>query len=194
MEQVMIPPASPEAEANLSSPTSDAAAKLVSEPLSAPPMPHVAPGGFPPHTLTDIQEKVQEFMNERLRVLESQLLMGQQRYRDRIEEELHKMRQQLTATAREQRQQHQTMSAAFRETLEEMRKEFSESLCRLSRDVDHVLRQAEAQAKRAVEGLRDEMLQALFERDQATVKRQMLGELLVMLGQKLQATDEDDKL
>jgi hypothetical protein len=138
-----------------------------------------------------MQEQVQTYMQEHLRILESQLLMDQQRQRDHVEEELHKMRQQLTITTREQLQHYQAMSASFREMLEDMRKEFSDILRRLSRDLEHALRQSEAHSQQAIEKLRDEMLLVLCERDQTPIKRHMLGELLVTLGKQLQTTAED---
>jgi activator of 2-hydroxyglutaryl-CoA dehydratase len=187
----MIPPASPEAETNSSSPTPDTKTDLDSQPSSVAPMPHVATETFSSQLLTNMQEQVQTYMQERLRILESQLLMDQQRQRDHVEEDLHKMQQQLTITTQEQRQHYQAMSAAFREMLEEMRKELSDTLHRLSRDLEHALRRSEAHSQQAIEKLRDEMLLVLCERDQTTIKRHMLGELLVTLGKQLQTAAED---
>ena len=150
-----------------------------------------APEALSSHTVMDVQEKIWESVHESLKVLESQLKVDQQRQRDRVEEELHKMRQQLEVTAQEQRQQHQNMSAAVREMFEEMRKELSDALRRLSQDMDHTLRQSEAHNRQAIETLRDEMLRVLFERDRTSVKRERLGELLVTLGKQLQAGSED---
>ena len=52
---------------------------------------------------------------------------------------------------------------------------------------------AEAQTSRAVERLRNELLETLFERDRTTVQRHMLGELLVTLGRHLQETDKGEE-
>ena len=145
------------------------------------------------HTVIDVQEKIWESVHESLKVLESQLKVDQQRQRDRVEEELHKMRQQLAATAREQRQEHQNISAAVREMFEEMRKELSDALRRLSQDMDHTLRQSETHNRQAIETLRDEMLRVLFERERMIVKRERLGELLVTLGKQLQVGSEDQE-
>lgn len=178
------------AEANLSLQKPDAQTAFGNRAQTTTPTPAVTPETSSSHTL-DIQEKMQEYLHENLKTLESQLKVDQQRQRDRVEEELHKVRQQLAATAQEQRQHHQNISVAVREMFEEMRKELSDALHRLSQDVDHTLRQAEAQNRQAIETLRDEMLRGLFQRDQATVKREVLGELLVTLGKRLQTTTED---
>jgi exonuclease VII large subunit len=170
----MTPPASPEAETNSAVPET----RAETVPLPIPTAP-TTPGSAeaPPPTLTELPEQIQAHVDERLRTLELQLLASQQRHRDQVEEELHKMRQQLATTAQEQRQHHQTMSAALRETIEELRKELSDTLHRLSRDTDDTLR--------------NETFQMLYDRDQTTVKRQILGELLIALGKQLQASVED---
>jgi exonuclease VII large subunit len=185
----MTPPASPEAGTNAAWP--ETRAETDSQPLPTDPTPPVSSGVPASPTLTELPEQMQAHVDERLRTLELQLLMSQQRHRDQMEEELHKMWQHLATTAQEYRQHHQTMSAALRETIEELRKELSDTLQRLSRDTDRALRQSEAHNKRAVDTLRDEMFQVLYDRDQTTVKRQILGELLIALGKQLQASVED---
>ena len=163
----MVPPASPDAETNAALPASGMHGQSPALPAPATPKPPEAFETLPSQVLMAMQEQAQAYLHERLRVLEAQLLLDHQRQRDRLEEELHKMRQQLEVTVREQRQHHQTVSAAFREPLEEMRKELSDALYRLSQDVDRALRQSEAHNRRAIEKLQDEMLQALGERARA---------------------------
>ena len=124
--------------------------------------------------------------HERLKALELQLTLGYQRQRDQVEEELHKLRQQLVTIAREHQHQHQATLATVRETTEELRKEVAEALHRLSQDMDRVAQHAEAQTSRAVERLRNELLETLLERDHTTVERHMLGELFMTLGRHLQ--------
>jgi hypothetical protein len=141
---------------------------------------------------TAVQETLQQYLQERFKALELQLTLGQQRQRDHVEEELHKMRQQLAATTQEYYQYHQTVSAMLRETCEQMRQAFSDALLHASEDVEQALRQAEEQTRRALEKLRDDLLRLLFEHDQAAVKRQMLGELLITLGKQLQKPAEDE--
>jgi hypothetical protein len=88
--------------------------------------------------------------------------------------------------AREQQQQQQTVLTTLHETVDELRKEVAEALHRLSHDVDRVAQHAEAQTSRALERLRNELLEIVFERDQSTVKRHILGELLMSLGKNVQ--------
>ena len=125
-------------------------------------------------------------VHERLKALELQLTLEYQRQRDQVEEEMDKLRQQLVTSTREQQHQHQTTLATLRETIEELRKEVAEALHRLSQDVDRMAQYAEAQTSRAVERLRNELLETLLERDHTTVKRHMLGELLMTLGKHVQ--------
>ena len=130
-------------------------------------------------------QMLQDDFQARLKALELQLTLEHQRQRDHVEEELHKLRQQLAITAREQQQQ-QTTLTTLRETVDELRKEVAEALHRLSHDVDRVAQHAEAQTSRALERLRNELLEALLQRDQTTVKRHILGELFMSLGKHLQ--------
>jgi tetrahydrodipicolinate N-succinyltransferase len=97
----------------------------------------------------------------------------------------------LVELSREQHQQQKTTLATFNEALEEMRKEVSEALHRLAQDVDRTAQQSEAQARRTFEQLRNEVLDTLFERDRATVKSHMLGDLLIILGKHLQNSQEE---
>ena len=171
----MPPPASPKAEPD--------AATLPGTPvqLSLPPQPATIMAAAPPEALAtqwlpQVQELLQRYVQDRFRALDQQLALELQRQRDRMEEELHKMRQHLSATVREQQQHQQTLSAAFRETTEQMRREFSAALQHLSEDVAHTLRQAEEQSRRALANLRAEILQLLLEHDADSIKRQLLGE------------------
>lgn len=188
MEYLMRPPISSDVEGLSSSLTSESEAELLGE---AEVGSHVATETLSADALLNTQDKLQAYMHERLRALETQLQVDQQRQRDRIDEELHKMRQQLATAAQEQRQQHQNMAAVVRETFEEMRKELAEALHRLSQESDHALRQSESHNRVALEKLRDEMLQHLLERDRTMVKRQILGDLLITLGKKLRAAAKD---
>jgi hypothetical protein len=45
---------------------------------------------------------------------------------------------------------------------------------------------------RAIERLRNELVETLFERDCTTVQRHILGELLVTLGKQLPEVDKED--
>src|SRR5262249_40096600 len=136
---------------------------------------------------------LQEDVHERLKALELQLTIEYQRQRDYVEEELHKLQQQLATMAREQQRQQQTTLAALQESTEELRKEVAEALHRLSQDVDRVAQHAEAQTRRTVERLRNELLSTILERDHTTVKRHILGELLVTLGKTLQEAGEREE-
>src|SRR5437763_216216 len=135
----------------------------------------------------------QDDVHNRLKALELQLTLEYQRQRDQVEEELHKLNDQLITMAREHQHQHQATLATVRETTEELRKEVAEALHRLSQDMERVAQHAEAQTSRAVERLRNELLETLFERDRTTVQRHMLGELLVTLGRHLQETGEGEE-
>ena len=146
-------------------------------------MPPLSPDGES-QRLSSTAYTLHDDIHERLKALELQLTLEYQRQRDQIEEELHKLRQQLVTITREQQQQ--TTLATMRETSEELRRDVAEALHRLSQDVDRVAQHAEAQTSRAVERLRNELLETLFERDHSTVKRHMLGELFITLGKHLQ--------
>lgn len=148
-------------------------------------MPPLSPD-VEPQRLSATAQTLQDDFQARLKALELQLTLEQQRHRNHLEEELHKLRQQLATMAREQQQQQQTTLTTLRETVDELRKEVAEALHRLSHDVDRVAQHAEAQTNRALERLRNELLEALLERDHTTVKRHVLGELLITLGKQLQ--------
>jgi predicted DsbA family dithiol-disulfide isomerase len=146
-------------------------------------MPSLSPD-VEPQELSATAQTLQDDFQARLKILELQLTLEHQRQRDHVEEELHKLRQQLAIIAREQQQQ--TTLTTLREIVDELRKEVAEALHRLSYDVDRVAQHAEAQTSRALERLRNELLESLFERDQSIVKRHILGELLINLGKNLQ--------
>jgi hypothetical protein len=114
-----------------------------------------------------------QYVLKRCQALELQLTLEQQRYRDYVEEELHKMRQQLVAAVREHQQQQQIASATVRETIEHLRQELADALQYLAQDVAQMLRQAEEHSKRALDNLRDEMRQLLLEREQAAARHQI---------------------
>lgn len=148
-------------------------------------MPPLSPD-VEPQRLSSTAQMLQDDFQARLKALELQLTLELQRQRDHVEEELHKLRQQLATVIREQQQQQQTTLTSLRETVDELRKEVAEALHRLSLDVERVAQHAEAQGSRALERLRNELLEMLFERDQSTVKRHLLGELFISLGKNLQ--------
>lgn len=148
-------------------------------------MPPLAPDGEPQRLSSTVYTLHDDF-HERLKALELRLTLEYQRQRDQVEAELHTLRQQLVTSTREQQHQHQTTLATLRETIEELQKEVAEALHRLSQDVDRVAHHTEAQTSRAIERLRHECLEMLLERDHTTVKRHMLGELLMTLGKHLQ--------
>ena len=135
----------------------------------------------------------QDDVYERLKALELQLTLEYQRQRDQIEEELHKLREQLVTMSRAHQHQHQATLATVREATEELRKEVADALHRLSQDMERVSQHAEAQTSRAVERLRNELLETLLARDRTTVQRHMLGELLVTLGKHLQEVDKEEE-
>jgi hypothetical protein len=155
-------------------------------------MPSLAPDGEP-QRLAAMVYTPQNDVYERLKALELQLTLEYQRQRDQVEEELHKLREQFVTMAREHQHQHQATLATVRETTEELRQEVANALHRLSQDVESVAQHAEAQTSRAVERLRNELLKTLFERDDTTVQRHILGELLVTLGKQLQEADEGEE-
>jgi hypothetical protein len=146
-----------------------------------------------PQRLAATAHTLQNDVYERLKALELQLTLEHQRQRDHVEEELHKLQQQLVTTVREQQQQQQTTLATLREIIEELRKEVAEALHRLSQDVDRVAQQAEAQTSRAIERLRNELLETLLARDHTTVKRHILGELFITLGKDLQEASKGEQ-
>jgi hypothetical protein len=59
--------------------------------------------------------------------------------------------------------------------------------------MERVAQHAEAQTSRAVERLRNELLETLLARDRTTVQRHMLGELLVTLGKHLQEAGKEEE-
>ena len=155
-------------------------------------MPSLSPNGEPQRLAATVYT-LQNDVYERLKALELQLTLEYQRQRDQVEEELHKLREQLVTMAREHQHQHQATLATVRETIEELRKEVANALHHLSQDMERVAQHAEAQTSRAVERLRNELLETLLARDRTTVQRHMLGELLVTLGKQLQETDQGEE-
>ncbi len=155
-------------------------------------MPSLSPDGEP-QRLAATAYTPQDDVHERLKALELQLTLEYQRQRDQVEEELHKLREQLVSMAREHRHQHQATLITVRETTEELRKEVADALHHLSQDMERMAQHAEAQTSRAVERLRNELLETLFARDRTTVQRHMLGELLVTLGRHLQETGKEEE-
>src|SRR5262245_47422115 len=148
-------------------------------------MPPLSPD-VEPQRLSSTAQTLQDDFQARLKTLELQLTLEYQRQRDHVEEELHKLQQQFATMVRDQHQQQQATLTTLRETVDELRQEVAEALHRLSHDVDRVAQHAEAQTSRALERLRHELLAALFDRDQTTVKRHTLGEFLITLGKHLQ--------
>jgi cell division septum initiation protein DivIVA len=156
-------------------------------------MPSFSPDGEPQRLATTPYTPADD-VYERLKTLELQRILEYQRQRDQVEEELHKLREQLVTMARAHQHQHQATLAAVREGTEELRQEVADALHRLSQDMERVAQHAEAQASRAVERLRHELLETLFERNYTTVQRHMLGELLVTLGRHLQEAGKGEGL
>jgi len=155
-------------------------------------MPSLSPDGEP-QRLAATAYTSQDDVHERLKALELRLTLEYQHQRDQIEEELHKLREQLVTMARERQHQHQATLVTVRETTEELRKEVAEALHHLSQDMERVAQHAEAQTSRAVERLRNELLKTLLERDYTTIQRHILGELLVTLGRHLQETGKGEE-
>ena len=155
-------------------------------------MPSLLPDGEP-QRLAATPYTPQDDAYERLKALELQRTLEYQRQRDQVEEELHKLREQLVTMAREHQHQHQATLATVREITEELRKEVADALHRLSQDMERVAQHAEAQTSRAVDRLRNELLETLFERDRTTVQRHILGELLVTLGRHLQEIGKEEE-
>jgi hypothetical protein len=140
-----------------------------------------------------VQERLLQYIQERLQALELQLTLEQQRHRDRLEEELEKLRQLLTSTTQEQRQRQHSMALRLNETLDELRKEVAEALQRLSQDVDRAFRNSDVQTRSALDKLRDELLHLFSERDRGATPHRLLGELLVTLGKQLQEPPSREK-
>jgi hypothetical protein len=155
-------------------------------------MPSLTPDGEPQRLAATVYTP-QNDVYERLKALELQQTLEYQRLRDQVEEELHKLREQLVIMAREHQHQHQATLATVRETTEELRQEVADALHRLSQDMERGAQHTEAQTSRTVERLRNELLKTLFERDDTTVQRHILGELLVTLGKQLQEADEGEE-
>ena len=155
-------------------------------------MPSLSPD-VEPQRLSATAPTLPDDFQVRLKALELQLTLEHQRQRDQVEEELHKLRQQLATLAREQQQQQQTMLTTLHETIDALRQEVAEALHRLAHDVDRVAQHAEAQVSRAIERLRNELLEIVLARDDTTVKRHLLGELFVSLGKTLQEADRREQ-
>lgn len=154
-------------------------------------MPSLSPDGEL-QRLTATAYTPQDDVHERLKALALQMTLEYQRQRDQVEEELHKLSEQLVTMAHEHQHQHQATLATVRETTEALRQDVADALHRLSQDTERVAQHAEAQTSRAVEQLRNERLATLFERDCTIVQRHMLGELLVTLGRQLQEADKEE--
>jgi hypothetical protein len=190
VEHMMSPPAAPDAE-----PEGAVFPETPAE-IPLPPQPAAMTAAAAREALTTqwlphMQETLQQYMQDRFRALEQQLALEQQRQRDRLEEELQKVRQHLAATVRELQQHQQTVSATFRETTEHMRREFSAALQHLSEDAARTLRQTAEQTRRSQENLRSELLQLLLEHNPDSIKRQLLGESPGPLEKPLQSHDEE---
>jgi hypothetical protein len=134
---------------------------------------------------------MQRHVQDHLKALELQWTRERQRDRDQVEEELHKMRQQLTTLAREQQQHQKQTLVLCRDALDELRKEIAEALHRVTEDIDHLSQQMATQAERQLNIVRHEMHTLLRERDQATVTTTLLGELLITLGKQLQQSKRE---
>lgn len=139
-------------------------------------------------TLPAMQEQVLQYTQERLQTLQLQVMLEQQRQRDRLEEELEKLRQLLAETTQEQRHQQHAMAVRLNETLDVLRKEVSDALQRLSQDVDRALRYSEVQTQSTLDKLRHELPHIVAERGSAPEPQRFLGELLIKLGKQLQDT------
>ena len=166
----MPPPVLPNAETPLASPQS--AERLVA------PLPREAP------------ETLLQDLQQRFKALELQLALEQQRHCDRVDEELEKLRQQLTAAAREHQQYQHGVSAVMRETIEHFRKEFADALQHLSHDFAQTLRQTEVHTRHALDSLRNELLSMLHERDQSASRPERYRELRVSESQPFSAPEE----
>lgn len=141
---------------------------------------------------TAFQELLQRHLQARLQALELQITREQQRQRDQVDEELHKMQQQLTALSREvMHSQHATL-ATYRESLDEVRKEVSEALHRLLQDVDHMVQRTETHNSRALDRMRQELFGSLAERVGSGIPSHRLGELFIALGKQIQNASRDE--
>jgi hypothetical protein len=192
-EHAMQPPRSPDAEAPLASP---ALPDTVSE--HAPQFSQEAHSFSAQKDADGLslagQEMLQQYMLKRFKTLELQLTLEQQRHRDHMEEELHKMQQHVVAAVQEQHQQQQHVSATVRETVEHMRKEFADALQYLAQDVAQRLRQAEEYTTRALNGLRDEMQHMLREHEQAMTRHQMQAAALATPSKPFPAVPEERQI
>lgn len=188
----MPSPASPEAESGAAASPHTSTEFALSSPHAAM-LSAIAHEAWTTQWLPSMQETLQQYMQDRFRALEQQLTLEQQRQRDHLEEGLRHVEQQLAATVREHQQHQQTITTAFRETIEHIRREFSAALQHLSEDVTHALRQAEEQTRRTWENLRTEVLQMLLEHDQDAMKRQLLGEYPPSAEKPFQPGDGDHR-
>jgi hypothetical protein len=112
-------------------------------------------------------------MLKRFKSLEQQLLLEHQRHRDRVEDELYKMRQHLATALQDQQQQQQIAVATVREMFEHLRQELANTLHYISQDVAQTLRQAEQRTQRALDSLRDDVQYLRREHDQGAVRAPM---------------------
>jgi hypothetical protein len=118
------------------------------------------------------QEMLQQYLLERFKTLELQLTLEQQRHRDHMEEELHKIQQHVAALVQGYQQQQQHVLATVRETVEHLRKEFADALQYLAQDMAQRLRQAEEHTARALDSLRNDMHHLRREHEQAMTRYQ----------------------
>ncbi len=142
----------------------------------------------------DVQEYAQTYVHEHIKTLELQLLPGQQRQQDQVEDELQKIRQHIVTITQELRQYYQSVSSALRKTIEDIRKELSDALYRLSQDVDRAQRQSEVQNRQTVEHLINEVLQAFPAHDLLTIHCQLSDTLRPSQSTPFSATAQDDNV
>jgi septal ring factor EnvC (AmiA/AmiB activator) len=144
--------------------------------------------------LPHVREYAQTYVHEHIKTLELQLLPGQQRQQDRVEDELKEIRQHIVTTTQELRQYYQTVSSALRKTIEESRKELSDALYRLSQDVDRARSQSEVQNRQTVEHLINEVLQPFPAHDLLTIHCQLSDTLRPSQSKPFPATAQDDNV
>ena len=146
-------------------------------------MPSLAPDAEPQRPAAMVYTP-QDDVHARLKALELQLTLEAQRQRDQFEEEVHKLQQQLLTISREHQHQQQATLARTRDSKNCGKRSLKP--CIVSPRTWAVQRSTLGQTSRAVERLRHELLETLFERDHTTVQRHMLGELFMTLGRQLQ--------
>jgi DNA anti-recombination protein RmuC len=126
----------------------------------------------PPLLLSAAESEIlQSYILQRFKTLELHLTLEQQRHRNQMEEALHTLQQQFTAALREQHQQQHLAATTIHDLLEQMRKEFSDTLQYFSQDISQRLRQAEEHTKRALDNLWEEVQRLFSEREQVSGRR-----------------------